>query len=390
MSEVPIRVYHVITRMIVGGAQENTLYTCALLDPHRYQTRLISGSQTGSEGSLLEETRAQGVALLVLPDLVREINPLKDIRALTQLARLFHQNQVDLVHTHSSKAGILGRWAAKLAGVPIIVHTVHGWSFHDYMHPFVRYMYIFLERVTARYTHSLVVVTQKDQLKGLSVGIGEERQYQLIRSAIPLETFNPTLYNREAIRTELGIPPHALVVGNVGRFTEQKNPITWLRTAAEIAQHNQEAYFLLVGDGPLRPQVEAHLHAFGLQSRAILTGLRRDVPRMLAAMDIFLLTSLWEGLPRVLPQAMSMGLPVVAHRVDGVSEIIQHGLNGYLCPPEDVKALSTYCLDLLSNPALRQRMAESARASILKEYDLRTMIAQIDQLYQRLLAQTLK
>ncbi len=387
MPETPARVYHVITRMIVGGAQENTLYTCALLDKQRYQTRLISGAQTGSEGSLLEETRTHGIDLLVLNDLVRQIHPLKDLRALIQLYRLFRQNQVHIVHTHSSKAGILGRLAARLAHVPIIVHTVHGWSFHEHMSPVMRHIYILLERWMARFTHALIVVAQQDTFKGLAAHIGEKRQYQLIRSAIPLEIFDVRRYHRDAIRKELDIPIHTLVVGNVGRFSAQKNPLTWIQTAAEIARKNQETFFLLVGDGPLRPQVEARLRDLGLQDRTRLTGLRRDVPRMLAAMDIFLLTSLWEGLPRVLPQALAMGLPIVAHRIDGISDIVEHGVNGYLCPPDDINALSQSCLTLIENASLRQQMAERARASVRKDFDLRTMIAQIDQLYERLLSQ---
>jgi glycosyltransferase involved in cell wall biosynthesis len=381
----PIPVLHPITRLIVGGAQENTMYTAALLDPHRWAVDIVSGPQTGPEGSLIEEVRQRGVPLTIESTLRREINPVTDVRALLALTRHIRRGGYTIVHTHSSKAGILGRWAARLAGTPIVVHTVHGWSFHDHMSPLARSLFIALERLAAPLTDALVVVTRRDIAKGLDAGIGRPDQYHLIRSAISLDRFDPAQVDGQAARADLGLPLDAPVLGNVGRFSPQKNPLDWIRVAGKVAHAAPDCQFLLVGDGPLRPQVEAALAEEGIAGRTILTGLRRDVPRMLAAMDVFLLTSLWEGLPRVIPQAMSMEVPVVANRADGTAEAIAHGETGYLCDPADLDAHAAYCLELLRHPERRREIGRRGRTWATREFDVRHMVAQIAKLYDTLI-----
>jgi glycosyltransferase involved in cell wall biosynthesis len=381
----PIPVVHVITRLIVGGAQENTLYTAARLDPSRYRVEVICGPQTGSEGSLIEEARAQGIPLTIMPDLLRQVSPWHDFKALIRMTRLMRQGGYALVHTHSSKAGILGRLAARLAGVPVIVHTVHGWSFHDYMPSITRYIYILLERWIARFTDAIIVVAQKDIDKGVKAGIGQREQYHLIRSAIPLDEFNPARVDRASIRQQLGLPQEAPVIGTIGRFSAQKNPLDWVRVAGMAGRARPTARFLLVGDGPLRPQVEALIKEEGLDDRAILTGLRRDASQLLAAMDIFMLTSLWEGLPRTIPEAHAMGLPVIANRADGTTEVIRDGLNGYLCTPGDLEGMAERLITLIDHPGMRSEMGQRGRLETLAEFDLRIMIEGIDHLYQKFL-----
>ena len=381
-----ISVLHPITRLIVGGAQENTMLTAALLDKECFHAEIVSGPQTGSEGSLIEEVRDRGVPLTILPELVREVSPLNDFLAIWKLYRMMKKGNYTLVHTHSSKAGILGRLAARLAGVPVIVHTVHGWSFHDHMSPRVRKIYVFLEKVGAANCSKMIVVTRRDIDKGLREGIGSPDQYTLIRSAIPLDEFSPKKFNREAVRKELGLPVDAPVLGNVGRFSDQKNPLDWVRVAGKVGRALPESWFLLVGDGPLRPEVEALLQKEGVAGRTILTGLRRDAARMMSAMDVFLLTSMWEGLPRVIPQAMSMGLPVVATGIDGSSEAILPGETGYVCPPLDLEQLSQRCISLLKNEEIRRKMGERGRAFAAQEFDVNVMVAQIGALYRELLA----
>jgi glycosyltransferase involved in cell wall biosynthesis len=385
MSAEPIRVLHLITRLIVGGAQENTMFTASMLDKRRFQVEVLSGPQTGSEGSLIKEVRQRGIPLTILPELLRQVSPKEDLLALWKLYRLMRKQRYTIVHTHSSKAGILGRLAARLAGVPIIIHTVHGWSFHDYMSPVVRKIYILLERWMATFTDRLVVVARPDIEKGLQARIGRPDQYRLIRSAIPLDEFEPGSIDRLAVRRELGLPEEAVVIGNVGRFSEQKNPLDWVNAAAIVGRGNPQVYFLLVGDGPMRPQVEARLEAEGMAQQTVLTGLRRDVPRLMAAMDIFLLTSLWEGLPRVIPQAMSMGLPVIANRADGTLEAIQQGETGYLCSPGDIRQMADFCLDLVEHPEKRQAMGMKGRLIARQEFDLQQMIRQIEELYEEIL-----
>lgn len=380
-----IPVLHPITRLIVGGAQENTMYTAALLDRERFQVEVLSGPQTGSEGSLIEEVRARQVPLTILPDLLRQVSPLNDLRALFKLAGLMRRKGFTIVHTHSSKAGILGRIAARLAGVPVIVHTVHGWSFHDHMSPAVRRTYIQLERLCASITDAMIVVAAPDIDKGLKAGIGRREQYRLIRSAIPLDEFDPGRVDCAAVRRELGLPLDAPVLGNVGRFSPQKNPLEWVKVAGVVGRAIPECRFLLVGDGPLREQVEVALEAEGILERTVLTGLRRDVPRMMRAIDVFLLTSLWEGLPRVIPQAMAMGLPVVANRADGTVEAIRQGETGFLCNPGDIDGLAAACLQALRSPELRAEIGRRGQAYARQDFDLRRMVAQIEQLYTELL-----
>jgi glycosyltransferase involved in cell wall biosynthesis len=382
----PIRVLHPITRLIVGGAQENTMYTAALLDKQRFYVELLSGPQTGSEGSLIEEVRQRDIPLTIFPDLLRQINPLHDLTALWKMKHFMEKGKYSIVHTHSSKAGIIGRLAARMAKTPLIVHTVHGWSFHDYMSPVTRRIYILLERWIAKFSDVLIVVTERDIKKGLQAGIGRQEQYRLIRSAIPLDEFDPRLVDRQEVRQELHLPTEAIVIGNVGRFSAQKNPLDWVRVAGKVGQACPQARFLLVGDGPLRLQVERALQQEGIADQTTLTGLRRDVPRMLAAMDVFMLTSLWEGLPRVIPQAMAMGLPVVANRADGVTEAIQDGSSGYLCSPGEIEQMAECCIDLARNPLKRQEMGHRGQAYASQEFDLRTMIASLEALYDELIA----
>ena len=364
------------------------MYTAALLDKQRFHVELLSGPQTGSEGSLIEEVNLRGIPLTIFPDLLRHVSPLHDLKALWNIKRFIQSGSYTIVHTHSSKAGILGRLAARLSKTPLIVHTVHGWSFHDYMSPVTRWIYILLQRWIARFSDVLVVVTERDIEKGLQVGIGRREQYRRIRSAIPLDEFDPRLVDRQAIRQELDLPADEVVIGNVGRFSTQKNPLDWVRVAARVGQACPQARFLLVGDGPMRTHVEQALHQAGITERTTLTGLRRDVPRMLAAMDIFLLTSLWEGLPRVIPQAMAMGLPVVANRADGVSEAIQDGSNGYLCSPGEIEQMAERCIELAHHPLTRQEMGCRGQAYALQEFDLQKMITSLEALYDELLAKT--
>jgi glycosyltransferase involved in cell wall biosynthesis len=382
-----VRVLQAITRLIVGGAQETAMYTAALLDPQRFQVELLCGPETGSEGSLVTEVHERRIPLTVVPNLVRSIHPGRDLLALWNLCRFLKRGRFSIVHTNSSKAGIIGRLAAGWAGVPVIVHTVHGWSFHDHMPRPSRLLFIALERLTARFSTALVVVSARDIDKGLRAGIGEPTRYHLIRSAIPLDAFDPARVDAASVRRDLGLPDDAPVLGNVGRFSSQKNPLDWVRVAARVARAMPECRFLLVGDGPLRPDVERALAEAGIAERTVLTGLRRDVPRMMAAMDVFLLTSLWEGLPRVIPQAMAMRTPVVANRADGTVEAIAHGETGFLCAPGDLDGLTAHCLELLRDPARRRAMGTRGREWATSEFDVRSMVSQIADLYEGLLEQ---
>lgn len=382
---VPLRVLHPITRLIIGGAQENTMLTADLLDKRTWAVDVLCGPQTGSEGSLIEAVRERGTPLFIEPALVREISPFKDLLALVRLTQRMRRGGYVVVHTHSSKAGILGRWAAWLARVPVIVHTVHGWGHHERQHPLMRAAYVILERLSLLITDRLIVVSPQNVDKGLADGIGAPADYVVIRSGIELERFGHPQVARDETRRAWGIPLYAPVVGTVTRLSTQKAPLDFVRAASCIAQTRPDVWFIMVGDGDLRPQVEALATELGIRDRLVLTGLRRDVPELMAAFDIFALSSLWEGLPRVLPQAMATGLPIVATAADGTAEAVTQGVNGFLTPPGDPQILAGMVLQLLQNPALAQQMGAAGRARVDEFSDTR-MVAQIDALYRELLA----
>jgi glycosyltransferase involved in cell wall biosynthesis len=389
-SKNPISVLHPITRLIVGGAQENTIYTAALLDKARYKVEILSGPQTGSEGSLIEEVRRLEIPLIIQNNLVREVNPFKDIFTYQDLFNAMRINKYDIVHTHSSKAGILGRWAAKRAGVPIIIHTIHGWGFHDYMPTILKYLYIYLERLTASFTDTLVAVSNFDIRIGLEEGIGKKQQYELIRSAIPTAEFKSDHNIRNEIRRNFGISDEMNIIGNVGRFSQQKNPFDWLKIASEIHKSKKKVHFVLVGDGPLYMEVESRIESMGLSNNFTITGLRRDVTDLLSIMDIFMITSLWEGLPRTVLQAMVKGIPIISYKVGGIPEIVREGITGYLCDPKDILTMAKRCSLLLNNPLHREEMGKKGQSFVTEEFDLPNMIDQISNLYEKLILKKIK
>lgn len=380
-----VKVLHPITRLIVGGAQENTMLTADLMDKEQWQVEVISGPQTGSEGSLIEAVRERNIPLTIEPSLVRELNPVKDFLAFIRLVRFIKNGNYQVVHTHSSKAGILGRWAAKLAGTPIIIHTVHGWGHHERQHPLVRWLYITLEKLTLPITDKLIVVSGLNIDKGLNDGIGQADDYTVIRSGIEFDRFSAPQTTRADMRATLGIPESATVIGTVTRLSPQKAPLDFVAAAQQIARQCSDCYFVMVGDGPLRANVEAAITQAGLSERILLTGLRRDVPELLTAFDIFALSSLWEGLPRVLPQAMIAGLPVVATTTDGNAEIVKDGENGLLVEPGKPNDLANALIRLVQNPAEAEQMGQTGR-EMVDEYDARRMVAQIETLYRDLLS----
>jgi len=212
--------------------------------------------------------------------------------------------------------------------------------------------------------------------------IGAFEQYHLIRSAIPIGEFTASRENKAQVRLELGIPEGVHVIGNVGRFSPQKNPLDWIRVAKGVSDRFPDCWFLLVGNGPMRDEVETLASRSGLTDRLVFTGLRRDVPMLIGAMDIFLLTSLWEGLPRVIPQAFAMEIPVIANKADGTQEIIEHGETGYLCNPDNIKEMVGYCIHLLENPISRKNMGKQGRLVVQEEFNLNVMIKKIETLYE--------
>ena len=379
----PLRVLHVITRMIVGGAQENTMLSCALVDPTRFDCTLLTGPETGVEGELHTESRARGIRVIVEPSLVRRLSPWHDFVAVWKLWRTIRRGRYDVVHTHSSKAGIVGRIAARLAGVPVIVHTAHGWGFNRHQPWYAYWLYVWLERLCARFTSAIVVVGTSNRDEGLALGIGRADQYRLIRSGIEVATYRDTSISREEARQRLGLPLDAFVVGSVGRFCEQKAPLDLLAAFEAVARQHPRARLVFVGDGPQAAELQAAIAWAHLGDRVHLAGLRRDVPELLRAFDVFALASRWEGLPRVFPQALAAGLPIVATRVAGAPDAVVPGETGWLVEVGDIEGLATRLRELAEDPAQARRMGQAGLARV-EEFSARRMVDQLADLYQEL------
>lgn len=357
----PIRVAHVITKMAVGGAQESAITTCVELRPPSFEQVIFSGAEVDAEGSLADDARRQGVDVRLAPGLVMAIRPLGDLRAAWNLARLLREWRPEIVHTHSSKGGFVGRLAARLARVPHVVHSVHGWSFNDDMGPVLRSTIVGVERVSARITDALVVESSTDLPKGLGRKIGRAHQYALIRNGIDLARFHAPPTDVAATRRSLGAAEGGALVGTVGRLADQKDPLLMVDAFAKVLVDVPDATFAWVGDGPLREATAQRAAALGIEDRFHLVGLRRDVPDVVASFDVFALSSRWEGLPRTITEAMAACTPVVATSVDGTVEAIDDGRTGLLVPSGDADALARSIVAVLRDPAARSRMGAAGR-----------------------------
>ena len=350
---------YVITKLELGGAQTQLLSLIRNLDTSQYNISLF----TAHDGILIPDALAiSGLNVHRSRFLERSINPVLDIPAFFELVSFIKQNQIRIVHTHSSKAGILGRLAAAVAGVQGIYHTVHGWSFHPYQHFFVRAVYVFFERIAACVTKKIIVVCRADKERGMRAGIGRADSYEVIPYAIDARAFGIT---DPFIRQELGIASDALVVGTVACFKPQKAPLDYLALARIIVDKMPGVVFVMAGDGSLRRVIERFIGKHGLEKNVILAGWRRDIPRVLAAFDVFVLTSYWEGLPISVMEAMASSLPVVATHTGGIAEIINEPRTGYLCACGDLDALSNRVLRLLHDKGLRKSVGANACKSLM-------------------------
>jgi glycosyltransferase involved in cell wall biosynthesis len=388
----PLRVLHVITRLILGGAQENTLFTVIGQQKNpAYRVTLLAGIDEGPEGDLHAEARAAGVDLVLLRSLVRPIRPLTDLRCLRELTRFMRAGAYDIVHTHSSKAGILGRVAARRAGVPIVVHTLHSLVFHEYQAAWKNALYIALKKRCAPLTDVLISVNERTTQGALAAGVGHPGQYVTIYSGMELAPFlgvRDRLTVPEA-KERLGLPPGAPVVGKVARLFPLKGHHEFLDAAARITREVPDVRFLLVGNGTLRAALEERSRELGIRERVTFTGLVEPlaVPDHLQAMDVVVHSSLREGIARVIPQAGAVGKPVVAFAMDGAPEVIRDGVSGFLVPPRDTAALAERVIGLLRAPGMREAFGEAGRAFAAQHFGVDTMVARIDEVYARLVAE---
>ena len=383
-SQPPVRMLHIITRMIRGGADENTLATVKGLDKRRYHVDLVVGE--GSELDLLDGL--EGVSVHVMPALVRDPDPLKDLKALFQLARLIRHHRYQVVHTHTAKGGFLGRIASAMAGTPIIIHTVHGVTFHEHLSAPRRAFYVMLERIAARFTHQFVAVGEDVMNIYVNSGIGQAAAYETIYSGMPLDEYfeagRMPAPERQALRAELGLLPEHQAVTMVARLEARKGHRYLFESVRRARVRYPELRVLLVGDGVLRAPLEQQAREMEVADVVTFLGHRTDVPRVLAASDISVLTSLWEGLPRVLVQAAATGKPIVTFDVEGAWEVVRDGRSGFIVQSRDVAAFTDRLESLLADRDNARLLGEAGRDQIGSQWTLETMLERLDRLYQRL------
>jgi glycosyltransferase involved in cell wall biosynthesis len=392
-----IRVIHVITRLDMGGSAQETLLTLLTLDPQLYKIVLIKGStnesaMTPAEFQNVNKQLAaacdRGVEIINLPSLVRRISPWHDLKALVLLWGLIRRYKPHIVHTHTSKAGALGRLAAWLARVPAIIHKPHGHVFYGHFGPQVSRFFLVVERLLSRITDHVVALTPMEARDYLALRVLEAEKISIIHSGVELNRFQINAKKRQQKKKKLGISPDSLVVGFVGWLIPIKG-VTYLVSAmAKVAEKYPKSLCVLVGKGDDKGEeeikVREQVETAGLADKVRFLGWRPDVDEVMGCFDIFVLPSLNEGMGRVLVEAMAAGLPIVASRVGGIPDLVKDGQNGILVPPADASSLAKAISDLLADKEKRNRMAEAGK-KMCHPYSAEAMIQQINALYGKLL-----
>ncbi len=383
----PIRVLHIITRMIVGGAQENTLLSVVGLDAMpEYDVTLLSGIDRGREGELLSQAR-ETTNLIVLPQMGRSINPFSDLTAFWKLYRLIRKGRYHIVHTHSSKAGVLGRLAAWLAGTPIIVHTLHSLVFHDHQPWIVNRTWRIIKKTLAPITDFFISVSDVISEKAIAAGIAKPDKFRTIYSGMELDWFLNAKFDARKVRQEFGIPIDSPVVGKIARLFPLKGHDQFMDAAPEIVRRVPDVRFFMIGDGILLEHLLQRAEEYDILENFVFSGLidRTRIPEMISAMDIVVHTSLREGLARVLPQALAMGKPCVAFDIDGAREVVIDDQTGYLIKAFDTENLAGRITYLLQHPELRAIFGENGRHHVDPNFRAEKMVADISDVYQMLL-----
>lgn len=378
-----LRVLHVITRLDRGGSAENTLLTVAGLDPDRFALAVAVGPTVGERSPTQIEARTRGVAFLDVPHLVRAPHPLHDLLALRHLRRLTAEGDYDIVHTHTSKAGFLGRRAAHRVGTPAIVHTPHGHVFYGYYGAAITSLFVQAERRAARWCHRLLALTAADRDDHLRFGVGAPLQWEIIHSGVDFTRLDRAAKPAATLRAELGIDAAALVIGSLGRLTAVKGQADLLRAFAALLPSHPQARLVLIGDGEEAAALRQLAAELSVAEATIFTGWRTDVGEVLRALDIFALPSHNEGMGKALVEAMRVGLPVVATRVGGIPELIETGREGLLVPARDPDALAAALQHLSADAGLRRALGARAAARAA-DYSSERMVAKIADLYERL------
>ncbi len=382
-----MRILHIITRMIVGGAQENTLLTCQGQHARGHEVILMTGPSLGAEGSLLERQGPVDFQVMLSPHLVRNPHLYHDYAAYREIRRLCRELKPDVVHTHSSKAGIIGRVAAWKEHVPAVVHTIHGPPFHPYQRAAINALWIALEKKAAKHCHHMISVADAMTRQYLAAGIGRPDQYTTVYSGMRVEPFlNPGI-TRDELRRELHIPADRVVFGTIARLQPLKGHDDILNMARDIFTAVPNAHFLWVGDGIYRQRFEEIIRSNGWQDHFTLTGLLppTQVPRMIAAMDVVLHPSYREGLARALPQGLLGGKPVISYDCDGAAEVCINGKTGILVPAANPAALRDAIVNMAQHPDDRGKFGAAGREWCMSRFPDNVMVDGIQKVYEKIL-----
>ncbi len=375
-----IKILHVITHLPTGGAQENTLFTVELLNRNKFEISLCCNMV----GDLVERAkRIKQIRIFNVKNLVREVNLFKDIKAFISIYKILRSEKFDIIHTHSSKAGFLARIAAKLYGKSIIVHTVHGFPFNDYMNFFKKYFYIKIEKFLSTLSDALITVSNLNKEKITNLRIAEDSKITNIYSGIDLELFRRK--NNFSFRNDLRISDDFILIGTVGRLSAQKDPITLVNAFDLVLKEKTNVKLVFVGDGDLRNEVLRRINELGLQESIYLVGNKMDPWNIYPSLDLFVMSSIYEGLGRSITEALCSEIPVVCTNVEGVPELVRDKITGYLVKPKDYFELSKIILKSLENIDHSKNMAKTGSKFVKKNFDVNNMVKEIDDLYLSLL-----
>lgn len=382
----PIRIARVIARLNIGGPAQHTVLLTAGLDRERFATTLITGVVGPEEGDFLEAARSRGVHPIVIPELGRSIRPASDLAVLLTLVRLFRRLRPDIVHTHTAKAGTLGRLAARFAGVPVTVHTFHGHVLEGYFSPAVTRFFTGVERVLARRTDRLVTVSPRLREELLGMGIGRPAQVEVIPLGLDLERFRRARPGVPVLRPALGLGADVPLLGIVGRLVPIKDHATLFQAMALLEPRDPPAHLVVVGDGEERPRLDALAGRLGLGQRIHFLGWRSDLETILPELDMVICASKNEGTPVAIIEAMAAGVPVVSTDVGGVADLVTHGETGWLVRAGDPPALAQAIRHLLGDAALRARLAAAGRPAALERHGVDGLIRRVEALYRELIS----
>ena len=384
----PLRIMHISTRLILGGSQENTVLSSEGQADDGHTVSLVFGPIYGPEGSMLERVQRRGdIEAIETPNLVRELAPRRDWRCLRELRTLIRAWKPDVVHTHSSKAGILGRMAAWSERVPAVIHTIHGLAFHPYQASWRNAIYIVSERYAARRCHRILGVADAMRDQALAAGIGTPEQYETVYSGMETESFLEPAFTRAAVRQELGFGDDEFVVGTVARLAELKGHDDILDAFTPLFAADPKLRLLWVGDGWWRERLLGRVRELGIEDRVVTTGLvpPDQIPKFHQAMDVLVHPSYREGLPRVVTQGLLSALPVVAYDVDGTREVCIDGETGRLVAPGDRDALRDAVQWCCDHPAERRAMGERGRTLCAERFAARRMVDHLERVYRAVL-----